>query len=447
MKINNKGFAVTSIIYSMLVLFLALVLLIMSNLASRKTLFDKQKNEILGKLNGDMAGGVCTLIDSDGDNKISLSDVVTCANEKFNVISNDGVDITMLASKHITLNIEAPVQGGNDTILGTELVSNPYIEAYATYLQNNGVSSATASILTVDQVKTLGCDGDCAASTPLWLYKDQVNVWLWDQEDYESGFLTILTGGGFYTVEHSNAGTSYYLRPVVTMSIQEVKYSNKNNNPSCTIVIGDKNTDGSEVECGGERFYIIPQDTINHVADSTTISLLAKYNLNVGTWKVEVDDEGIQSENATGVFTEIDPDQPPIHPGGVGFSENANKAQEFWAGKVTEFPAYVYGEGSPTYEYVNDYKEYLEEKGVKNIKEATLISYKQADHIRNIYSNPSWLHNDQSYWTGTAYSSSDAAGNGWASAYYVTSSGITPNVANYPTGVRPIIVVSADEIQ
>ena len=52
MKLNKSGFAVTGIIYSMLVLFLALVLLIMSNLASRKVLFDKEKGEILEKING-----------------------------------------------------------------------------------------------------------------------------------------------------------------------------------------------------------------------------------------------------------------------------------------------------------------------------------------------------------------------------------------------------------
>ena len=51
MKLTNKGFAVTGIIYSMLVLFLALVLLIISSLASRKVLFDKEKGEILDRIN------------------------------------------------------------------------------------------------------------------------------------------------------------------------------------------------------------------------------------------------------------------------------------------------------------------------------------------------------------------------------------------------------------
>lgn len=50
MKLNKKGFAITSIIYSMLILFLTLVVLIISNLASRKTVFDKQKEDILDKI-------------------------------------------------------------------------------------------------------------------------------------------------------------------------------------------------------------------------------------------------------------------------------------------------------------------------------------------------------------------------------------------------------------
>ena len=53
---NNKGFAITSIIYAMLILFLGLILLILGNLASRKAMFDKEKNEILSRFNGDEDG-------------------------------------------------------------------------------------------------------------------------------------------------------------------------------------------------------------------------------------------------------------------------------------------------------------------------------------------------------------------------------------------------------
>ena len=50
---NNKGFAISSVVYAMLILFLGLVLLILGNLASRKAMFDKEKNEILTRFNGD----------------------------------------------------------------------------------------------------------------------------------------------------------------------------------------------------------------------------------------------------------------------------------------------------------------------------------------------------------------------------------------------------------
>ncbi len=49
---NNKGFAITSIIYSMIILFLMLMLLILILLSSRKVILDKQKTDALNKING-----------------------------------------------------------------------------------------------------------------------------------------------------------------------------------------------------------------------------------------------------------------------------------------------------------------------------------------------------------------------------------------------------------
>lgn len=49
---NNKGFALSGILYSILALFLMLLLLILGNFQSRKVTFDKQKNNVLQKLEG-----------------------------------------------------------------------------------------------------------------------------------------------------------------------------------------------------------------------------------------------------------------------------------------------------------------------------------------------------------------------------------------------------------
>ncbi len=51
MKLNNKGFAVTGIIYSALLLFLVLLAGILSMMATRKVLLDKIKKEVEFKLN------------------------------------------------------------------------------------------------------------------------------------------------------------------------------------------------------------------------------------------------------------------------------------------------------------------------------------------------------------------------------------------------------------
>ena len=44
---NNKGFAITSIVYAMIILFLMLMLLMLMMFSSRKVILDKQKTDAL----------------------------------------------------------------------------------------------------------------------------------------------------------------------------------------------------------------------------------------------------------------------------------------------------------------------------------------------------------------------------------------------------------------
>ena len=55
MKLNNKGFALTSMIYMLLVLFLMIMLLLLANLAQRKVVLDKFKNDVKSKLEQDVS--------------------------------------------------------------------------------------------------------------------------------------------------------------------------------------------------------------------------------------------------------------------------------------------------------------------------------------------------------------------------------------------------------
>lgn len=51
MKMDNKGFAITGIVYSALLLFLVLLAGILSMMATRKVILDKIKKEIEYNLN------------------------------------------------------------------------------------------------------------------------------------------------------------------------------------------------------------------------------------------------------------------------------------------------------------------------------------------------------------------------------------------------------------
>lgn len=65
MKLNNKGFALTSIIYMLIVLFLLIMLLLLGNLATRKLILDKLKTDVKNKLNqGGINVATETLYDS-----------------------------------------------------------------------------------------------------------------------------------------------------------------------------------------------------------------------------------------------------------------------------------------------------------------------------------------------------------------------------------------------
>ena len=51
LKLNNKGFALSGIIYSILILFLVLIFAVLTVLGSRKLILDKLKNDVMNELN------------------------------------------------------------------------------------------------------------------------------------------------------------------------------------------------------------------------------------------------------------------------------------------------------------------------------------------------------------------------------------------------------------
>ena len=183
---------------------------------------------------------------------------------------------------------------------------------------------------------------------------------------------------------------------------------------------------GDIVKIGTEDFNVVKHN-------GSDLVLIANYNLNVGSNKKNNEPAGIQSSSVIGY------QQGVTTYGAVKFAET-----NYWNGKVgNTYPgvycrnssetncAYIYDSNSNLYQYVNEYKSYLEEQGAP-IKEARLMSVEEAVAFRN--DDPSsWART--SYFLGTANDSSFvyvvSAGGGFSTVSYSF---------DYRYGVRPIII-------
>ena len=204
-----------------------------------------------------------------------------------------------------------------------------------------------------------------------------------------------------------------------------------------SVESGDINTVGSIVAIGDEKFYVIGQEDGN-------VKLLSMYNLHVGN---QYDDDngvvaltnptGIQDSSAIGWFDEYSTDDPII--GTVAFSST-----NYWSSSVSSYPSYVYNSSSTTYQYVENYKSYLEGLGA-SIEDARLISYEELEKLGcsgddyDCSGAPSWVY-ATTYWSGSAYGTNDVwfvSSNAYFVYYYYYS--------DDHRGVRPVIEISTSE--
>ena len=208
------------------------------------------------------------------------------------------------------------------------------------------------------------------------------------------------------------------------------------------IVSGDGTNVGDEVCIKDECFYVIS-------STDDTVTMLAKYNLNVGqkvlsydvsTGNKEVSEivspTSIQDANSRGRL--FDSDENHVFPwiGSLNFAKKIN-----W-GNITNYPSYVYDSNSSLYTYIENYDAYLSSLGV-NVDESRLISWDELENLGCTYSGsyscikaPIWIYSS-SYWTGVAHS--------YSYILYVSSRGkIAPIVYENDVyaGVRPVITIS-----
>lgn len=202
----------------------------------------------------------------------------------------------------------------------------------------------------------------------------------------------------------------------------KIVIESQNTSTLCSVINGSGTEAGDEIVCGTEGFNVIS-------SDENRITMLAKYNLNVGNNKT-TSTENIQDKDVLGKKPNV------TTYGTVAFSSN-----NYWS-YITD-SNFAYNENSNIYEYLNSYKNYLSNRAKISDAEVTLLSKEQAEALgcnlgtSNCSSSRYKFLYSTSYWLG---SSGDAN-----SIYTIASDGSYSktsynNATDY--GVRPVVSIT-----
>lgn len=232
-------------------------------------------------------------------------------------------------------------------------------------------------------------------------------------------------------LEYSSTGTPVDGSFKITFPSISLVYSTIDNSSMdgnvVRVVSGDINTPGSIVAIGNEQFYVFGKENGN-------VKLLSMYNLRVG--KTAVWDSLELNDYDLGVLTNQTGIQDSDSKGAVMDSIT-------WIGTIAFSNTSSTYSGSIVEGYVNNYKTYLTNMGI-DISSARLITKSELETLGcseddDCGDAPSWVYST-SYWSGTAYSSSQV----WR-----VLSNARFNSNSYSSegevGVRPVIEISESE--
>ena len=234
--------------------------------------------------------------------------------------------------------------------------------------------------------------------------------------------------------EVDNLGLGFTLN-FVQADVDGIKVNN-NGVTKVKIIYGSLDINESEFCINNECFYIISND-------SDSITAFAKYNLHVGNKYDQVtylpieNPTNKQDLSAKGWFEGFSTENPVI---GVKEFSKIN----YWDSYTTIYPSYVYNSNSYLYEYINNYKIYLENLGV-TVSDARLISLDELESlgcsiINNRCDNaPDWVYSI-SYWTGNVNSSTEV----WRVLNTASLNYYSYTIKYY--GIRPVVVFSKEKL-
>lgn len=416
-------------------------------------------------------------------------------NECFNIISNNGVYISMLAKYNLYTGYECASSDltsctpygeeatgiQNSTMLGKiddttfpkkgviKFADSPYwsdtassskidvfnsktffyndVMNYKNKLEQMGADILAARLLSYYEYQSVYNSFDWIYNTSFWLGTSYQVVEADDGTLKGQVYGSLVNGGfGGGTIENIN---NLGVRPVIDIPVDEIGI--------VRTVSGDYDTVGSEVCISDECFYVMS-------STDDTVTMLAKYNLYVGA-KYDptkssdkltyYGDEATGKQDSKMLGVDVATQNTQVREGVDIFSTS-----NYWDdGSLKSqygpsYPAYVYDSNSSIYPYVENYKTYLGSVGV-NLAEARLINYQELlnlgcpdaftyEDANAVYCKdggaPGWLYST-SYWTGISPEKD---------YIYRISNSSAFNLAHYPTvnnfGVRPVITIEKPKV-
>ena len=262
-----------------------------------------------------------------------------------------------------------------------------YVEKYKLYLESLGVQIRNARLITNSELVALGCTYDghaCyefngSAGAPTWVY----GMAYWTGTSYNGGSELMIDADGNYDYLISSTTGPAGVRPVIEIdaSIFNVKAN------------GDITKVGTDIQIGNEHFYVIS-------SDSTKVTALARYNLDINAGNYIYKGTGIQDRNVIGLDDKNS--KLPTY-GNISYSDSA-----YWDDTCTTYPCEVYNSSSNLYQYMNSYETYLESLNV-SILRVRPIKYDELISLGCVGGNDytcekssySWVYST-SYWSSTA---------------------------------------------
>ena len=215
--------------------------------------------------------------------------------------------------------------------------------------------------------------------------------------------------------ENTEGATSY-----VSSSGEDVGAIFYSNNNGDTLTLGDI------VKIGNQEFYFMKYDNGHKV-------LFSRYNLKVGNKYRIVNN----ASTIYGEYSSSDPGYGLQSPEAYGRDEGETEGfgtinfstSRYWGNE-----SYIYNSNSNLYQYVNNYKNYLEGLGVTVIEARLIDWYEVWDFVNNGLTS---LIDNSVYWTGTVANDKNFV----ACVYTNNRNGSVYFSSQTSCGVRPLIVI------